>query len=101
MKANYLALGAAVVGVAFAACPFSELKRSGTLSEEDIAKFEAVKRDPKAAEALFKAHQAGKREASPEPKPAGIIGPILNGVLDLPLGGGLRKSRIPRVMKGS
>ena len=70
------------------------MKRSGLLSEEDVAKFEAVKRDPKAAEALFQAHQAEKREAAAEPEPAagGLIGPTLNGLLDLPFGGGLREA---------
>ena len=68
------------------------MKRSGVLSEEDVAKFEAVKRDPKAAEELFQAHQAERREAAPEPADGGIIGPTLNGVLDLPYGGGLRES---------
>lgn len=68
------------------------MKRSGLLSEEDVAKFEAVKRDPKAAEELFQAHQAEKREAAPEPAAGGIIGPTLNGLLDLPFGGGLRES---------
>ena len=88
MKATYFLLSAAFAGCAYGACPFAELRRSGFLSEDDIAKFEAVKRDPKAAEALLKAHQAEKREPAPQ---SCIIGPILNGVLDLPLGGGLRE----------
>ena len=88
MKATYLVLSAAFAGSAYGACPFAELKRSGVLSEDDIAKFEAIKRDPKAAEALFKAHQAEKREPAPQ---SGIVSPILNGVLDLPLGGSLRE----------
>ena len=34
--------------------------------------------------------KAHKRETSPEPQASGgIIGPIVNGLLDLPLGGGL------------
>ncbi|MCJ1449873.1 hypothetical protein MMC28_000201 [Mycoblastus sanguinarius] len=86
MRATYLVLSTAFAGLACGACPFAELKRSGVLSEDDIAKFEAVKRNPKAAEALFKAHQAEKREPGPQ---SGIIGPILNGTLDLPNGGGL------------
>ena len=88
MRATYLVLSAAFAGLAYGACPFAELRRSGVLSEDDIAKFEAVKRDPKAAETLFKAHQAEKREPAPQ---SGIIGPIVNGILDLPYGGGLRK----------
>ena len=91
MRATYLVLSTAFAGLACGACPFAELKRSGVLSEDDIAKFEAVKRNPKAAEALFKAHQAEKREPGPQ---SGIIGPILNGTLDLPNGGGLRKCLI-------
>ena len=71
-----------------AACPFELLKRSGLLDKEDVAKFEAVKRDPQAAEALF---EAQRREANPKPEP-GLIGPIFNDILDLPLGGGLCKS---------
>ena len=88
MRATYLVLSAAFSGLAYGACPFAELRRSGVLSEDDIAKFEAVKRDPKAAEMLFKVHQAEKREPAPQ---SGIIGPIVNGILDLPYGGGLRK----------
>ena len=88
MKATYLVLSATFAGSAYGACPFAELRRSGFLSEDDIAKFEVVKRDPKAAEALFIAHQAEKREPAPQ---SGIIGPIVNGILDLPCGGGLRK----------
>ncbi|KAI9696140.1 MAG: hypothetical protein M1820_008281 [Bogoriella megaspora] len=77
--------------VASVACPFAELHKAGLLSPDDAAKFEAVKRDPAAAEILFQAHQAHRREAAPEPAPqnGGLIGPIVDGVLDLPLGGGL------------
>lgn len=89
MKTAYLTLIAGLVARAFAACPFEMLKRSGVLTEADLAKFEAVKRDPEAAEVLFQAH---KRKAAPNPSPAGVIGPIVSGVLDLPYGGGLRKS---------
>ena len=74
-----------------AACPFELLKRSGLLSEEDTAKFEAVKRDPKAAETLF---EARRRDANPQLL-SGLTGPISNGILDLPLGGGLCKSSYP------
>ena len=92
MKATYLVLSAAFAILTYGACPFAELRRSGVLSEDDIAKFEAVKRNPKAAETLFKAHQAKKREPAPQP---GLIGPIVNGILDLPLGRGLRKYFMP------
>lgn len=67
-----------------AACPLAEMKRSGVLSEADAAKFEAVKRDPKAAEELLKAHQARDAMPNAEPEPQGGL---LGG--DLPLGGGL------------
>ena len=103
MKLSLLIASTAYAVAALAACPFAEFRR--TLSEEDNAKFEAVRRDPKAAEALLKeyqaqkrqeAHQALKREAAPAPDPdpyqSSVIGPRqLGGLLDLPLGGGLRE----------
>lgn len=95
MKA-YLTLGAGLIINAFGACPFELLKRSGALSEADLTKFEAVKQDPKAAETLFEAH---KRDAAPNPAPAGVIGPIVNGALDLPYGGGLRMCFPTRAVK--
>ena len=90
MKTYHFILGAGLAATAYGvACPFEEMKRIGLLSKEDIAKFEAVKRDPKAAETLIRAH---RREAEPEPQAVGgIIGPLVNGLLDLPYGGGLRK----------
>ncbi|KAG8525340.1 uncharacterized protein KY384_008984 [Bacidia gigantensis] len=91
MKATYFIIGIAFSHVATCGCPFADLaKRSGGLTEDDRAKLEQVRRDPSQAEALFKAHQAKKRAPTPQPQ-GGIIGPILGGVLDLPLGGGLRK----------
>lgn len=91
MRAITFILTASLVAQVYcAACPFELLKRSGVLSEEDIAKFEAVKRDPGAAEELFQAHRrAAEADPQPEAEPA-LIGPILGGLLDLPLGGGLR-----------
>ena len=95
MKVSFLALGASLLAVTFALCPFQEMKRSGQLTEEDAAKFEAVKRDPKAAEALFEAYQRERREAAPELVSRGLIGPTNgSGLLDLPYGGGLRKSTL-------
>lgn len=92
MKTYHFILGAGLAATAYGvACPFEEMKRIGLLSKEDIAKFEAVKRDPKAAETLIRAH---RREAEPEPEPQAIggnIGPLVNGLLDLPYGGGLGK----------
>ena len=92
MKTTYLTIGVGLVAMVYGACPFAELKRSGVLTADDVEKFEAVKRDPKAAEALFQAH---RREAAPEPASGGIIGPIVNGIIDLPSGGGLRKHHFP------
>lgn len=86
MKLPSLLLGAVLIAQAFGACPFEQPKRSGLLTEEDLEKFESVRRDPRAAEALV---QARNREASPQPAAGGIIGPILNAKLDLPYGGGL------------
>ena len=75
-----------------AACPYEHLKRTGLLSPEDEAKFDAVKRDPAAADALFHAHQLDRREASSESTK--LAGPMSkDGILDLPLGGGLCTSR--------
>ncbi|KAI9685854.1 MAG: hypothetical protein M1822_004132 [Bathelium mastoideum] len=56
------------------------------LSGDDAAKFEAVRRDSGAAEALLALH---KREAQSKrsPQAGGIIGPVVGGILDLPLGG--------------
>lgn len=70
------------------ACPFAELHRAGLLNHDEAAKFEAVKRNPQAAEVLLELH---RREAEPEPAPqsGGLIGPVIGGILDLPLGGGL------------
>ena len=72
-----------------AACPYELLKRSGLLSEDDTAAFEAVKRDPSEAEALFEAHRR-KVEGAPEgklPKRSAS-----DSILDLPFGGGLCES---------
>ena len=91
MVAVSVALIAGLAAVSNAACPFELMKRSGVLYGDDIAKFDAVKRNPKAAEALFEAY---KREASPDPTPADPIGPIVSGILDLPYGGGLRESSL-------
>ena len=97
MKYLHFAFVAFFAPLVLSGCPFAELKRSGLLSEEDIEKFETVKRDPKAAEALFQAHQANKRAAAPEPASGGLIGPIVNGALDLPYGGGLRMTLSIRI----
>jgi hypothetical protein len=70
------------------ACPFALLKRAGLLSDDDAAAFDLVKRDPEAAESLIARHHARAAEANADK----LIGPRqLGGLLDLPLGGGLRK----------
>ncbi|KAL9084904.1 MAG: hypothetical protein Q9165_007857 [Trypethelium subeluteriae] len=89
MKLSSLALSVNLPHlVASVACPFAELYARGLLSESDAAKFEAVKRDPEAAKAILELHQ---RDAEPDPAPqsGGLIGPVIGGILDLPLGGGL------------
>jgi hypothetical protein len=61
----------------FVACPFEELRRSGMLSVEDTAKFDAVKRNPAAAEEYLNRH---KREAAAEKEKRQDL---LGGLLDL------------------
>ena len=95
MKTITILSAAAFVGQAYgAACPYELLHRSGLLSEGDAEKFEAVKRDPTKAETLFRAHRR-KDGDTPEAPSADLAerGPA-DGILDLPLGGGLRKSCI-------
>ncbi|KAL9110477.1 MAG: hypothetical protein Q9227_005021 [Pyrenula ochraceoflavens] len=72
------------------ACPYELMRRAGLLSAEDAAKFDAVKRDASAAGVLLEAHQQ-RTEAGPEPKPALVGIRKRDGILDLPLGGGLCK----------
>ena len=82
----------ALLGLAYsAACPFEDLRRSGLLSAEDAARFDAIKRDPKAADVLLKAHRRDTNAAAAPRSSSDLIGPLLNGLLDLPLGGGLCK----------
>lgn len=78
-------------------CPYAELARRGLLSEDDLAKFEAVKRNPAEAEKLLQLHARDasvnvKTQAQPRDLITGLVGPLLDGALDLPLGGGLRES---------
>ena len=90
MKLNLVIFAASLPAFAASvACPFAELHRAGLLSPDEASKFEAVRRDPKAAEVLFEHH---KREVAPTPQAGGLIGPTLDGILDLPLGGGLCKA---------
>lgn len=74
-----------------AVCPFSLLKRAGLLSADDEAKYDAVKADSTLADELFRAHHA--QSARQEKRSATeLIGPRSDdGILDLPLGGGLRE----------
>ena len=74
------------------ACPMHQLQEAGLLNEADAEKYDAIKRDSQAAETLLELHKR-----SPDPLPeskvfSGLIGPVVKGLLDLPLGGGLRKS---------
>ena len=64
MKITHLTVTASLLVGAYAPCPFQTMKRSGQLSEEDAAKFEAMKRDPRMAEVLFEAYQKEKRDAA-------------------------------------
>lgn len=65
---------------AAAVCPFSLLKRAGLLNPRDEAAYDAVKADPNAAEEIFASHHQAR-----DPEKLG------DGLLDLPLGGGLCK----------
>ncbi|KZF18932.1 hypothetical protein L228DRAFT_271566 [Xylona heveae TC161] len=65
------------------------MRRAGLLSEEDAAKFDAVKRDPAAADALFEAHRRDAAESDPTAEPELVGIRKRDGLLDLPLGGGL------------
>lgn len=72
-----------------AACPFHDLAKSGALSDSDLAKYEAVKRDPKAAEALFAAHQSEAANVKPQKRQLlSGLGALLSNVTN-DLGGGL------------
>lgn len=92
MKIFYIFGTAVLANSATAAvCPFSLLKRAGLLSEDDEAKYDAVKADSRVAEELFRAHhaQAARQEKRSATE---LIGPRSDdGLLDLPLGGGLRE----------
>lgn len=64
-------------------CPFSLLKRAGLLNAEDEAAYDKVAANPAAAEDIFRERHYKKSDS--------LIGPrSSNGLLDLPLGGGLR-----------
>jgi hypothetical protein len=87
MKLLSVAFVAGFIGLAQGtACPFSLLKRAGILTDADAAKFEAVKRDPAAAEALFQEYQRQEANEKREPQSSGLLGGLLG---ELPLGGGL------------
>ena len=73
-----------------AACPFSEAHRAGLLDRSLADKFEAVQKDPRNADRLIGARHAGAKRQDPQQGGvAGLVGPIIDGVLNLPLGGGL------------
>jgi len=76
------------------ACPFGAVAEAGLLSDEDLAKYKAVKRDGIASEPFTSSH---KKDATAEAHNA-LSGRGANGLLPitlpglaLPLGGGLRK----------
>lgn len=73
-----------------AACPYAEAFKSGLLDRDLAYKYEAVKHDPENAARLIGAHHQAKRADPQQGGLAGLVGPIVDGVLDLPLGGGLR-----------
>lgn len=73
-----------------AACPFSEAHRAGLLDRNLADKFEAVQKDSRNADRLIGARHAGAKRQDPQQGGvAGLVGPIIDGVLNLPLGGGL------------
>jgi hypothetical protein len=73
-----------------AACPFSDAHKAGLLDSDLAVKFEAAQKDPKNADRLIGAHYAGVKRQNPQQgEVAGLVGPIIDGVLNLPLGGGL------------
>ena len=69
-----------------AACPYELLRRSGLLSEDDAAKFDAIKRDPAAAEDLFREHRRRELTTEYEAETKRLDSRQL---LPLPFGGGL------------
>lgn len=91
MKLSILASAAVFAGYASgAACPFQLMKRAGLLDPEIIASFEGVDKDPKIAENLLKARSWTGEHQGTKRSPETLIGPRdVNGLLDLPLGGGL------------
>lgn len=74
-----------------AACPYGEAFKAGLLDRDLADKFEAVRRDPQNADKIIGDHQEQVKRSDPQQGGlAGLVGPIIDGVLDLPLGGGLR-----------
>ena len=72
-----------------ATCPFSLLKRAGLLQRDDEAAFDAVRANPRQVDAILKSHYQ-KRSGTPHTEK--LHGPrSADGLLDLPLGGGLCK----------
>lgn len=86
-KLAILGSAAALMGFASAACPYQFMKRAGFLDEETLAKFDEYKRDPKFAESIEEETHSKQQKRSDT-----LIGPRSDdGLLDLPLGGGLCK----------
>ena len=73
-------------------CPYALMRREGLLDEESAAKLDAIRRDANAAEGPLDIHRR-ETGASSKAEP-GLVGPRKrDGGLDLPLGGGLCRSR--------
>lgn len=73
------------------ACPYAEAFKRGLLDSDLADTFKAVRNDPENADKLIGAHHAETKRADPQQGGlAGLVGPIIDGVIDLPLGGGLR-----------
>lgn len=69
-------------------CPFSLLKRAGLLNPEDEAAYDRVAANPSSAEDIYLERHYKKSDS---PDSGSLIGPRSSeGLLDLPLGGGLR-----------
>jgi len=80
MKLSLLLYAIPSISLAYCtACPFQALRRSGMLSQEEIAKFDSFKRDP----ALASEHLNAGRDStmSTNEKRQGLLGGLLGGGL--------------------
>jgi hypothetical protein len=81
---NIVGVLSLVSGTYASACPFAALRDAGLLSEADAAKVDAVRRDGQAAEHLLHERDCGEQKRDNTER--GII----DSLLGLPLGGGIR-----------